>query len=125
MVQTDVAQISEECTEWRKQLRQFREKLNLCKEQLLEIVEQTHSKESLTQVEHFHNQFHIQLINVHDLKHAIKQHEQKMQFEKEQKGKIANESLALHEELANLYQQLEATLSQLLHDFSRFLHRRK
>lgn len=125
MVQTDIAQVSGECTEWRKQLRQFREKLNLCKEQLLEIVEQTYSKESLTQVEHYHNQFHIQLINVHDVKHAIKQHEQKMELEKKQKGRIAIDSLALHEELSNQYQQLEATLSQLLHDFSRFLHRRK
>ena len=25
-------------------------------------------------IEHFHNQFHIQLINLHDLKHEIKHH---------------------------------------------------
>lgn len=125
MVQTDLAQISSECSEWRKQLRQLRDNLNLCKEQLQEIVTDTHSRESLAQVEHFHNQFHIQLINVHDVKHSIKQHEQKMLFEKQQKGKITNESLALHDQLFNQYQQLEATLTQLLHDFSRFLHRRK
>jgi len=125
MVQTNIANIAGECTEWRKQLRQLRDKLNLCKEQLLEIVTETHSRESLAQVEHYHNQFHIQLINVHDVKHSIKQHEQRMQFEKEQKGKIAIESLALHDELFKQYQQLEETLQQLLHDFGRFLRRKK
>lgn len=30
--------------------------------------------DTLVGVEHFHNQFHIQLINVHDLKHELKQH---------------------------------------------------
>lgn len=125
MVQTNNAHISGECTEWRKQLRQLRESLHQCRQQLLEIVEQTFSRESLTQVEHFHNQFHIQLINVHDLKKGIKQHEQNMQVEKKLKGKIALESLAIHDALFNQHQQLQTTLQQLVHDFGRFLRRKK
>jgi hypothetical protein len=30
--------------------------------------------DTLLGIEHFHNQFHIQLINIHDLKHEVKQH---------------------------------------------------
>ena len=33
----------------------------------------THKTE-LSDIEHFHNQFHIQLINIHDLKHEIRNH---------------------------------------------------
>ncbi|MBT8326831.1 MAG: hypothetical protein KJP21_03850, partial [Bacteroidia bacterium] len=30
--------------------------------------------DALKGIDHFHNQFHIQLVNVHDLKHELKQH---------------------------------------------------
>ena len=35
------------------------------------------TREILTEVEHFSNQFYIQQINIHDLKQSIKQHERK------------------------------------------------
>jgi hypothetical protein len=31
-------------------------------------------RDTVTGIEHYHNQFHIQLINIHDLKHEIRFH---------------------------------------------------
>ena len=81
MVQTDLSQLSAECQEWRQILRNYREELQLSKKSLQEICRKNLSKDQLKEVEHFDNQFHIQLINVHDLKQEIKTHERKIGIE--------------------------------------------
>lgn len=121
MVQSDVAQLSGECTEWRENLRNLREELNQCKHRLQETVTHTLSKEDLTQVEHYHNQFHIQLINIHDLKQAIKQHDRKVNIEMTSKeGAVSDETLADHESLLEQYQQLTQTVDELRKEFGDF-----
>src|SRR5215217_938950 len=74
MVQTDVSQLSAECQEWRQILRNYREEFHTSKKSLEEICRKNLKKDHLTDVEHFDNQFHIQLINIHDLKQFIKAH---------------------------------------------------
>lgn len=64
----------EECEQWRQKLRDAREEVNAMKNELLPAAEGQTEQEYLQQVEHFQNQFHIQLINIHDLKHEIKHH---------------------------------------------------
>ncbi|MDQ3681927.1 MAG: hypothetical protein M3352_02490, partial [Bacteroidota bacterium] len=81
MVQTDISQLSAETSEWRQILRNYREEFSECKKTLLDTCKQNLSKDHLQQVEHFHNQFHIQLINIHDLKQSIKNHERKIQLQ--------------------------------------------
>ena len=61
--------IIEVCTQWLEQLTFYREKLNKLKAALyLFAPAKTHST-VLTKIEHFYNQFHIQIINIHDLKY--------------------------------------------------------
>src|ERR1051326_152789 len=81
MVQADISQLSRECNTWRDALRAFRDEFTQDKSKLQQLASRPLSKEDLTEVEHYHNQFHIQLINIHDLKQAIKTHDRKVSFE--------------------------------------------
>jgi len=78
----------------------------------------------LLQVEHLDNQIHIQLINIHDLKQAIKIHDRKIQHEiQKNNGKVSDESLADHENLFDGYQSLEHTLDEIKQEFKLFTTR--
>ena len=124
MVQVDISQLSGECNAWREKLRNYRDEFNSNEARLRQVAGQPLSKEQLKDVEHLHNQFHIQLINIHDLKQAIKTHDRKINFEKAAFNGLANEdSLARHESLHDDYQQLEQTLSDLRDEFTDFLKR--
>jgi hypothetical protein len=122
MVQVDISQLSTECNAWRETLRNYREEFNNNEAKLRQVAGQPLSKEQLQDVEHLHNQFHIQLINIHDLKQAIKTHDRKINFEKSAFNGMANEdSLVHHESLHDEYQQLDQTLADLREEFSKFL----
>jgi hypothetical protein len=124
MVQSDIAQLSGECTGWRETLRNFRSAFNQRKHRLQELAARPLSKEDLHEVEHYHNQFHIQLINIHDLKQAIKQHDRKATAElASADGQASEETITDHENLYDQYQHLEYTLQELRQEFDNFLNR--
>ncbi len=124
MVQVETSQLTGECNSWRVKLRQYRDEISKNKTKLQDAASQPLSKDQLQDVEHLHNQFHIQLINIHDLKHAIKTHEQKMNFEMNvNKGKLIGDTMAEHENLLDQYQSLELTLEDLREEFDGFLSR--
>ena len=124
MVQVDISQLSGECNVWREKLRNYREEFSSDEAKLRQVAGQPLSKEQLQDVEHLHNQFHIQLINIHDLKQSIKAHDRKINFEKAMFNGSANEdSLVQHEKLQEEYQGLEETLESLREEFNTFLER--
>jgi chromosome segregation ATPase len=124
MVQVDISQLTGECNAWREKLRNYREEFNNHEAKLRQVAGKSLSKEQLHDVEHLHNQFHIQLINIHDLKQAIKVHDRKINFEKAAfNGKANEDSLARHEELQEEYRSLEQTLDDLRSEFNDFLKR--
>ena len=126
MVQVDISQLTRECNGWREQLRTYREEFTQDETRLRQVASQPLSKEDLQDVEHLHNQFHIQLINIHDLKQAIKAHDRKMNFEMAAFNGTANEdSLSRHESLFDEYQSLEQKLMDLRNEFNGFLKRTK
>jgi benzoyl-CoA reductase/2-hydroxyglutaryl-CoA dehydratase subunit BcrC/BadD/HgdB len=126
MVQVDISQLSAECNALREKLRNYREELTQDETKLRQVAGKELTKEQLQDVEHLHNQFHIQLINIHDLKQSIKAHDRKINFEKAAFNGHANEdSLSKHEQLLGEYQQLEQTLEGLRSEFSNFLQRTK
>jgi hypothetical protein len=126
MVQVDISQLSAECNGWREKLRSYREEFSGDEARLRQVAGQPLSKEQLHDVEHLHNQFHIQLINIHDLKQSIKAHDRKMNFEKIAfNGSVNEDSFKRHEDLFEEYQSLEQTLSELRNEFNAFLERTK
>ena len=124
MVQADIAQLTGECGTWRETLRQHRDELTQDKHRLQQAAGQPLSKEQLQEVEHLHNQFHIQLINIHDLKQAIKVHDRRLSIDvAANNGQLNEGTLAEHENLFDQYQSLDHTLQDLRGEFNQFLER--
>ena len=122
MVQTDTAQLSGECTAWRQILRSYREEFSQDKIRLQQAVSNTLPKDHLQDVEHLQNQFHIQLINIHDLKQSVKNHERKIQYETSERSEASEATYAYHEDLLDQFLMLENTLQQLREDFKNFIN---
>lgn len=123
MVQTEILQFTSECNTWKKNLHSHRDKLHNMQTTLQQAVNRPLSKDEQTELERFQNQLYIQLINVHDLKHALKMHDHKLNFDiagNTQSFFAGNES-AYHENLYNNYQLLENILSDLRTKLSYFL----
>ena len=124
MVTVDISQLSGECNTWRDSLRSRRDDLNQLKKQLQQTAAQNLTRDQLHDVEHYHNQFHIQLINVHDLKQSIKSHDRRVQFETSaNSGQIAEDTIAEHERLFEEFQSLDSTIKNLREEFGEFIHR--
>jgi hypothetical protein len=121
MVQVETSQLASECNSWRETLRKYRDEFTQDNIRLQLAAKPSLSKDQLQQVEHLHNQFHIQLINIHDLKHSIKVHHRLIEFElREHKG-MREETLADHENLFDQFQNLDVTLQDLRGEFDRFI----
>ncbi|HZF64146.1 MAG TPA: hypothetical protein VEZ55_06675 [Chitinophagaceae bacterium] len=122
MVLTDISQLSAECSEWRQILRNYREEFNDCRKALQETCKKDLTKNQLQEVEHFDNQFHIQLINIHDLKQSIKSHSRKIESESTEGGTPTEATFAYHEDLLDQFLLLENTLQELRDDFRNFVN---
>ena len=120
MVTTDVSQLTAECNEWLQILRNYREEFQTSKKSLQEICRKSLSKNQQLDVEHFDNQFHIQLINIHDLKHSIKTHEKRIEHESAS-GDVSDDNFTLHEELLNEFLSLESTFQELRNEYKTFI----
>jgi chromosome segregation ATPase len=122
MVTADISQLTAECNTWRTQMRQYREEFTNLKNQLRRIALKATGYDQLQDVEHYENQFHIQLINIHDLKHSIKVHDYKTMMAKmENNGRVNHTTLAEHEHLHTEYQRLRYLLEELKERFNKFI----
>lgn len=118
----DAGQLSSECTAWIDALKSFKQQFNGHKNLLQQhCAEQTHH-DVLLEVEHLHNQFHIQLINIHDLKQSVKRHMNEVSYERARNnGAMSDDVVARHEYLYDEFQRLESTLSIISREFERFV----
>ena len=125
MVTTDISQLTTECNTWKTNLRNFREQLTQSKHLLEKVASRQISRNALQDIEHYDNQFHIQLINIHDLKQAIKENERTAGWERNSEKGITDAVWTKHEDLYQQYQQLEHTLQDLKTAFEQFLDQTK
>lgn len=123
MVTTDISQLVGECTTWVNTLRTKRTEFTSLREKLQKLSTNLQDKETLKDLEHLQNQFYIQLINIHDLKHAIKEHEQIGNWEKKQKGQLTDATVSAHEDIAMQYDQLMETLDHVQEEFRHFVRK--
>jgi hypothetical protein len=121
MVTTEITQLTGECSTWRNTLRDQRSNLTSLKEKLQQLSTNLQDKKALQDLEHLQNQFYIQLINIHDLKHAIKEHEQIAEWELKKNGQVTDATWSAHEELHDSHEQLQATLQQVQQEFRQFV----
>ena len=121
MVKIDVTELVSNCYEWVNELRNLRDTLNAINNELQSIV-QALSKDKFLQLECLYNQIHIQLVNVQNLKHAVKAHERMLQFEKAAFNALVNEdSHTRHLNLLDRYIDIQTRVAQLNIDFRKFL----
>jgi chromosome segregation ATPase len=121
MVTADISQLTAECTTWRATLRNSRQEITECQQRLQKPASRQLPKNVLQDIEHYENQFRIQLLNIHDLKQAIKDHERKLENELTS-DKAAGENIwTTHEDLFQRYQYLENSLHELKEEFNRFI----
>ena len=120
MVQTEIPQLTKECNQWIEQLHSYRDELNMLNKQLQETASKPLTKEHLTELEHFHNQLHIQLINVHDVKQESKMLNRKVQFQVAA-GEVTDDTYSDYERVSSNYHSLTQTLDELRSDFNRFV----
>lgn len=121
MVQTDISQVARECSSWRDKLHSLRDEFHQHQSTLQNAVKTQLSKDQQTELEHYQNQLHIQLINIHDLKQSVKAHDKQVQFETANGGNITEGTAAQHEDLYGQYQSLDTTLSELRSEFKNFV----
>lgn len=122
MVTTEIGQLSSECNAWRNTLRSYRDEFGHYKNRLQAVAGRQTNRETLLEIEHLDNQFHIQLINIHDLKQSIKAHERKVGMEETaDKNQVLDETLAEHENLFDAFQSLDNTLLELRDEFEQFI----
>lgn len=124
MVQTEISQFTRECNDWRETLRSYRNELQQMQATLQQAVNHPLSKEEQAELEHLQNQLHIQLINVHDLKHAVKLHDLKLHSEVSEitDTQFSDNISAYHENLYDNFQSLENTISELRNDLNHFIN---
>lgn len=121
MVTTETTQFSTECDNWKSTLRSNRDQIFQCEKTLLQLAPRLTDKESQQSIEHFQNQFRIQLLNVHDLKHDIKNHEKYAAWELGRTdGHYSEATYVEHEDLNDRYNYLENVLDTLQADFQKF-----
>lgn len=114
---TDIDQFTEECNAWREALRSQREEFNRMKSELETSSAHITGNEALKAVEHYQNQFDIQLSNIHDLKQAVKLHTRMCALQS-----VGDDTLLSdHERIASDYDNLQHTLQELKDDFQQFL----
>jgi len=122
MVTTEVAHFSKECNTWREALRSQREEFTRMKNELQQAAAHITSKDALMDVEHYENQFDIQLTNIHDLKKSIKAHDSLSAFQTHTfNGPPPPEVADDHEKLAEEYKYLRGRLNELKSDFQQFI----
>ncbi len=121
MVTTDISQLNGECSSWTNTLREARTRFGSLKEKLQQLSHDLHDKKALQDIEHLQNQFYIQLINIHDLKHAIREHGQIAAWEQDKSGQISDATWSAHEELNDQYEQLGHTLKNVEQEFKNFV----
>ncbi len=122
MVQEEISQLSQECSNWRESLRSYRDEITKCQMNLQEFAGKNLSKEDLQEVEHYHNQFHIQLINIHDLKQSIKLQDRKVNLELAANNSLLlDEAMNRQELLMDEYAYLTETIKDLQTGFKQLV----
>lgn len=121
MVTTDIAQLTGECTTWKDTLREQKSLLASLQQKLQQISSSLLNKERLQHLEHLQNQLYIQSINVHDLKHAVKEHGQVAAWEQEKNGQASEATWAMHEDLHAQFEQLQQMIQQVQLEFDQFV----
>ena len=124
MVQTDHSQLNQDCRFWIGQLRNSRSEINDLRSMLQKLMSSPLAKSSLPEVEHYNNQFYLQLSNINDLKHAIRDHlKQSGWQENMEHDQPLQRVLTIHESLDDQCAHLVDAIGKLKDSFYAFFRK--
>jgi hypothetical protein len=115
LTETQHQQLLDEAKKWIDHLASYVEDINESKNKFYKWAAGKSDHDTLVQIEHYHNQFHIQLINLHDIKHEIRLHMKSVNLHPD-----ADHSLE-HQKLEEEYEFLVHDLDKLKADFAAFI----
>jgi hypothetical protein len=115
LTETKHQPLLDEAKQWIEHLATYGESINEMKGKFYKWAAGKTDHDVLVQIEHFHNQFHIQLINLHDLKHSMRQYMKQLNLIPELDYSM------LHQKLDDQYKFLIHELDQLKADFKAFV----
>ncbi len=100
----------------------YTEEIAILKERLSEVTAKNTDKEVLKQVEHFQNQFIIQLNNIDELKHNIKIHENELQMEvAKNPTAVDHRKVIVDDKTQDFMRYFEQNFNELRKEFNLFL----
>ncbi len=123
MVLEEISQLIEDCNLKRDVMVEHRDKIHKMQKDLLKFAAHRLPKDDLTDLEHYQNQFHIQLINIHDLRHDLKLIQQRLKTELHVHEDVSESALRKHSDISSQFDTLEKLLDDLESDFNEFLQR--
>jgi superoxide dismutase len=115
ITETQHQQLLDEAKNWKAHLKTYVDNINELKNKFYKWAAGKSDHDVLVQIEHYHNQFHIQQINLHDLKHSIRVHMQAVNLDPD------TDRTGQHQQLEEQYIFLVNELDQLKADFTEFI----
>ena len=122
MALLDVTELSTVSEKWTENLKNHRATLMAYQSDLQKAAEQKLNSGDMPEVEHYYNQFDIQLNNISHFKHEIKELEKLANWDsKQHEGKLSPLTAEKYEKMADQYQSLVHTIQDLEVEFKTFL----
>jgi hypothetical protein len=115
LIETQHQQLHDEAKKWKELLRTYVDQINELKNKMYKWAAGKSDRDVLIQIERYHNQFHIQQINLHDLKQSIRLHMQECKLNPD------TDHAGTHKELEEQFDFLIHDLDQLKADFIIFI----
>ena len=115
LIETQQQQLLDEAKKWKDHLRTYVDNINELKNKFYKWAAGKSDRDVLVQIERYHNQFHIQQINLHDLKHSIRLHMQECKLNPDA------DHAAKHQQLEEQYDFLINNLDDLKAEFKEFI----
>lgn len=109
-------------SDWLRSLSFYKEEIKTLKNRLTEIAAKNSNVEVMKNVDHYENQFEIQLSNIRKIKHNIESNIHNIAAEAmtARAGYIDDGYLEQHNELEDQFAAEESTIKELRHEFNQF-----
>ena len=115
LTETQHQQLLDEAKKWKDHLKTYVDHINGLKSNFYKWAAGKSDHDVLVQIERYHNRFHIQQINLHDLKHSIRLHMQECKVNPEAEHAVK------HQQLEDQYDFLINELDHLKAEFKEFI----
>ena len=107
---------------WLNEFKFYKDEIKIFNHRLEDIVSRNTDKEVMKELEHFQNQYIRQIEVIDELRHEVKQHENKLENEaKDNPVAIEHRYFEDHSELRDQVEQFKKIYVDLKSEFMRFL----